>query len=417
MISKFVLSVTNVLKPFLLKIFPYRLLRWCKGKMIQQSFNKLKNIERPIYTPGVYQHGINIIGNIKAETGLGQSCRLVAGLVERAGIPFSVYQYDQLGALKSGDNTWDHKISKELPYDINLIHINPHELGIAYQQMNPQMWTDRYNIAYWLWELEEFPEEWIPCFNCVNEIWTPSEFISNAIRKKTNLPVHTMPYYIQLKTGKWYDREFFRLPSEKFLYLMMYDHSSGMERKNPIGVLKAFKKAFKRDNEDVGLVIKINNCQTEDIQKIKNILDGYQNVYFITDTLNRDQVNSLIKCVDVFVSLHRAEGFGLVLAESMYLGTPTIATNWSSNIEFMNSSVACMVGYKLVTIEKDLPPFKAGNRWADPDIDDAAEWMKKLFDDKTFYNSIKINARENIQIKLGISETKNRLVSLLNSIT
>ena len=94
-------------------------------------------------------------------------------------------------------------------------------------------------------------------------------------------------------------------------------------------------------------------------KKIQNVLDGYTNVYLIEGTLNRDQVNSLTKCVDVVVSLHRAEGFGLVLAEAMLLGTPTIATNWSSNTEFMNKDVACMVDYKLITIERDIPPFKS----------------------------------------------------------
>lgn len=413
MISKMVIKTTNWLKPVLLNIFPYELLRKCKGRMINLSFKKLENVKRPVYEKGIYSHGINIIGNIKAETGLGQSCRLVAGLIEKTGIPFSIYQYDQLGVLKTGDSTWDNRISDELPYDINLIHINPHELGIAYMQMDAGIWEHRYNIAYWLWELEEFPEEWIPCFNCVNEIWTPSEFISKAIRKKTNLPVRTIPYYLELEKGESFDREFFKLPEEKFLFLMMYDHSSVMERKNPIGALKAFKKAFSKDNNKVGLVIKINNYKDKDMQQIQAILDGYDNVYFIRETLSRDQVNSLIKCVNVFVSLHRAEGFGLVLAESMYLGTPTIATNWSSNIEFMNEDVACMVNYSLVTIEKDLPPFKAGNRWAEPDLEDAARWMRRLYEDKELYKRIKENAENFIR---NVLSQKNLTQLLKNNV-
>lgn len=404
MISKIVIKTTNWLKPLLLKIFPYELLRTYKSKMINRSFKKLEKVKRPVYKAGFYPHGINIIGNIKAETGLGQSCRLVAGLIEKSGIPFSIYQYDQLGILKTGDTSWEEKISKELSYDINLIHINPHELGIAYMQMDTRMWEHRYNIAYWLWELEEFPDEWIPCFNCVNEIWTPSEFISTAIRKKTSLPVRTIPYYLELESGTSFNRKFFGLPEDRFLFLMMYDHSSVMERKNPIGALKAFKKAFSKENLKVGLVIKINNCIDEDLKQIRSILDGYENVYFIKETLNRNQVNNLIQCVDVFVSLHRAEGFGLVLAEAMYLGTPTIATNWSANTEFMNEDVACMVDYSLITIEKDLPPFKAGNRWADPDIEDAARWMRRLHEDEEYYKKISEAARKHVVETLGIKK-------------
>ncbi len=416
MISKIVIKITNHLKPILLKIFPYELLKKWKGKMINRSFEQLKDVKVEPFKPGIYTKGINIIGNIKAETGLGQSCRLVAGAIEKTQIPFSIYQYDQLGNLKTRDTSWHEKISNELPYEINLIHINPHELGIAYMQMDKSVWKNRYNIAYWLWELEEFPQEWIPCFNCVHEIWTPSEFISQAIRKKTDLPVVTVPYFMELEINDEYDRKSFGLPDDKFLFLMMYDHSSVMERKNPIGVLKAFKEAFDRKNEDVGLVIKINNCDEKDIKEIEKILDGYQNVYFIREVLSRQQVNGLIQCVDVFVSLHRAEGFGLVLAEAMYLGTPTIATNWSSNTEFMNQEVACMVDYKLITIEKDLSPFKAGNRWADPDLEDAARWMKLLFENTQFYEEIREKAKKHIREVLHSNRISNYIEERMEEI-
>ena len=197
---------------------------------------------------------------------------------------------------------------------------------------------------------------------------------------------------------------------------MMYDQSSCMERKNPIGVLNAFKMAFEKENENVGLVIKINNPTPESRKQIRSVLDGYTNVYLIEETLSRDEVNSLTKCVDVVVSLHRAEGFGLVLAEAMLLGTPTVATNWSSNTEFMNENVACMVDYELITIEKDMPPFKAGNRWADANLDQAAEYMKKLYEDKEYYEMIRKNAKEYAKEKLGMDQAAGRIRERLKEI-
>lgn len=395
-VSKIILDITNLLRPVLLKVFPYELLRKLKGKMISNSFGKLEELDILPYEYDRYPKGVNLIGNIKAETGLGQSCRLVASVLEKTGIPMNVFQYTQLGTQKLGDASWDKKISDKLSYDINLIHINPHELGITYLQMDKSTWDYRYNIAYWLWELEEFPDDWVPCFHCLNEIWAPSEFICNAIRKKTSLPVYCMPYHVEAEIQKEYSRKDFDLPEKQFLFLMMYDHSSCMERKNPLGVLNAFKEAFDKGNRDVGLVIKINNSTKEDEEKIGNILDGYTNVYLIKETLDRDAVNSLTKCVDAVVSLHRAEGFGLVLAEAMLLGTPAIATNWSSNTEFMNEEVACMVDYKMVTIEKDMPPFKAGNQWADPDLHQAAGYMRKLYEDGEFYRGLAEKAKAHV---------------------
>lgn len=415
-ISKNILNVVNILKPILLKIFPTEFLRKMKRKMVSKSFQKLNDLQMIPYEYKHYMQGVNLIGNIKAETGLGQSCRLVASALEQTNFPLSVYQYTQLGTQSIRDTTWDSKISGHLPYDINVIHINPYELGMAYLEMDHSVWDYRYNIAYWLWELEEFPEEWTPCFHCLNEIWAPSEFICNAIRKKTTLPVKCMPYHVDVVIHQEYGRSDFQLPKDKFLFLMMYDHSSCMERKNPIGVMQAFMQAFNKEDNKVGLVIKINNPVKEDIEKINSIMNGYQNIYFIQETLNRDQVNSLIQCVDVVVSLHRAEGFGLVLAEAMLLGTPTIATNWSSNTEFMNSDVSCMVDYKLITIEQDMPPFQAGNRWADPDIGQAAEYMRKLYEEPEFYQQKADSAKTYIKKELSMKRVSGRMEERLKEI-
>lgn len=415
-VSKTVLDITNITKPILLKIFPRDFLRKMKGKFIKNSLGEFENLNILSYEAGHYKQGINLIGNIEAGSGLGQSCRLIARVLDEAHVPFEIYKYTELGEQKAVDTTWSDKITNRLPYDINLIHINPHELGIAYLQMNREVWNYRYNIGFWLWELEDFPDEWIPCFNCVDEIWAPSEFVCNAIRKKTNLPVKCIPYHVEIKIDKEWTRKDFHLPEDKFLFLMMYDHRSCMERKNPIAVINAFKKAFSKQNPNVGLVIKINNSCQEDEEAISSILDGYTNVYLIKESLTRDAVNSLTKCVDVVVSLHRAEGFGLVMAEAMLLGTPTIATNWSSNTEFMNHEVACMVDYKLVTLKEDIPPFKRGSRWADPDVDQATKYMKKLFEDKIYYNNIAEKAKKHAEYVLGLERATSIMKKRISEI-
>ena len=107
-ISKILIRITNLLRPVLLKVFPYGLLRKIKGKMISNSFEKLEQLDILPYKQGRYPKGVNLIGNIKAETGLGQSCRLVASALEKTGIPISVFQYTQLGTQKLGDTSWDH---------------------------------------------------------------------------------------------------------------------------------------------------------------------------------------------------------------------------------------------------------------------------------------------------------------------
>lgn len=403
-ISNIILSVTNKCKPVLLKILPYEFLKKMKGKMIKESFQKILETEIEPFDRGKHMDGINLIGNIRAETGLGQSCRLLADELEASGIPYSIYQYDQLGIMAEGKYPqYEDKICSELPYNINLIHINPHELGLAFQQSHEKMWNERYNIGFWLWELEDFPEEWLPCFQCLNEIWTPSRFITSCIQKNTNLPVVTIPYHISLKVPEKEKKEYrkeFDLPESQFLFLMMYDRTSMTERKNPRAVIEAFKKAFS-ERDEVGLVIKINNPTNQEVSMIRSLIPENANVYFITETLERQQVNELIYCVDTVVSLHRSEGFGLVLAEAMYLGTPTIATNWSSNTEFMTEETACMVDAKLVVLKEDFGSFKKGSRWADPDVGQAAEYMRKLYEDENYRKLISRNAGQYVREALS----------------
>lgn len=400
-IARVLLGVTGYLKPVLMKVFPYELLRQMKRKLIQDSYNKILTLEREPFQRQKYEDGINLIGNIKADTGLGQSCRLVAAELEECKLPYLVYQYNQLGLMSNTNTRFDAKIAKNLSYNINLIHINPHELGLAFMQLDRSFWDKRYNIGFWLWELEEFPDEWIPCFHGLDEVWTPSEFISNSIRKKTDLPVITIPYHVSVHVDKEYFRSDFALPKDKFLFLMMYDRTSMTERKNPSAVLEAYKTAFSKQDQ-TGLVIKINNCTTEEVDALKAELENYHNIYFITEVMDRNHVNSLIKCVDVVVSLHRAEGFGLVLAEAMLLGTPSIATNWSSNTEFMTKETACLVDYKLVELKEDMGLFKKGNHWAEPDVEQAAFYMKELYEKPEFYQKMSNQAKFHIENRLSM---------------
>ena len=400
---KIVINTTNHLKPVLLKIFPHELLRIMKGRVIKKSHQKLLKVTLKPFDRKRFQDGVNLIGNIKADTGLGQSCRLVAAELDKSSIPYSVYQYEQLGIMSSTDMQFAGKISCELPYNINLIHINPHELGLAFQQLGHSVWDGHYNIGFWLWELEEFPEEWTPCFRCLDEIWTPSEFISQAVRKKTSLPVKTVPYHVETRMDQVYERTEFGLPDDMFLFLMMYDRTSMTERKNPEAVIQAYKKAFTRQDK-AGLVIKINNCTHEEINVLKKSLEDYPNVFFISQIMDRSHVNSLIRCVDAVVSLHRAEGFGLVLAEAMMLGTPTIATNWSSNTEFMTSDTSCLVDCQLVELKKDLGLFKKGNRWAEPDVEQAADYMRCLYHDPKYAHEMAERAKAYIEERLSMKQ-------------
>ena len=57
----------------------------------------------------------------------------------------------------------------------------------------------------------------------------------------------------------------------------------------------------------------------------------------------------------MYVSLHRAEGFGLTLAQAMSLGKPVVATGYSANTEFMSEENGYLVPYRLVPVAERVP--------------------------------------------------------------
>lgn len=367
------------------------------------------------YEKGAYPKGINLMGDIKAETGLGQSMRHVARLLKYCEIPFVVVQLDSPGGLSRTDHEFDSYIVEEPKYSINLIHVNANIWAETYLKL-PQSFLDkRYQICFWLWELMEFPKKWQPCIETLDECWTPSEFISDSLRKCTDKTVRTLPYVVSTKPSDKYDRAYFDLPEDRFLFLMMYDFKSISERKNPKAAIAAYKGFYNRikelNGERPGLVVKVNHLKGgKELEMLKGELEGIDDVYYITENLEREQVDSLMKNVDVLISLHRSEGFGLPIAEAMQMGTPVIATDWSANVEFASGDGCIPISYELIKLEKQIGPYEKGNVWADAKMEDASEAMYKLWSDKAYMNKMREGAPKTIEQALGYEVISKRFM-------
>ncbi len=409
-------NIKNTTKELLKRIIPEDVRRGLKIKVMERRVNEIVSKIKTEYDPDAHEFGINLFGNIKAEIGLGQSMRLVANALEESNIPFTIYNLDFSGNISKGDTSFDHKITDTCPYGINLFHIEPYELGLAWMKLPDEVFKSRYNIAYWLWELEVFPPEWEFPIPALDEIWTPSQFVTSSIQKVTDKPVFTIPYHLIVDTNTKFYRGYFDLPEDKFLVLAMYDVNSSAHRKNPVDAIKAYVDAFGGKNQEVGLVLKVNNPSQKDMDKLMSLTKDCTNVFLVSKRLSKEEVDSLIACVDVFISMHRAEGFGLVMAEAMALGTVCVATNWSSNTEFMNDDVACMVDYDIVEIEVNDLWYRKGNHWAQPRVACASSCLTRLYEDKEYYSQLQTNAYRHIQEKLGEKQSTELIKSRLENI-
>lgn len=367
----------------------------------------------------LYPPGINLAGYIRGDFGLGQASRSLAADLTAGGLPLTIIECAEEQVHTYTNNSWAEKITNTFPYNVNLMYTNARDLPYFMQGASPQVFKQRYNIGYWAWELPEFPDEWCDRFDCLDEVWTLSEFAAQSIRTKSTVPVFVLPPSVVVgEVDKTTTRATFGLPEDTFVFLMMYDVNSVIQRKNPQGAVEAFKQAF-GNNPNITLVIKANmppgTNSGEDVAFL-NSLQELSNVKIIAGTFPCARVNALIALSDAFVSLHRSEGFGLGPAEAMYLGKPAIVTGWSGNMEYTSPEVCCPVKYKLVKIDKDYAVYKKGMTWAEPDVEDAALAMRRLVEDKAYYQQLSQNGsaliREKFSPKALGERAKNRLQEL-----
>jgi len=340
--------------------------------------------------------GVNLVAYIRADMGLGAAARGMAAAFEAANIPFNVINLEHGNEASHTDRSWSHKEVEHSRYDLTVVCVNPDNSFYLRTQVSPEILGDRYVIANWFWELPEMPAEWQGEFEYVDEVWAASNFIRDAIANKAPVPVVRVPAVVQLsQSGHRFSRIELGLPEKRFLFLAMFDTRSVLERKNPRGVVRAFKRAFAAGNNHVGLVVKLNDSKYA--PELSDELAGQQNVYVIDRVMNRDELTSLIDACDAFVSLHRSEGFGLGPAEAMSLGKPAIVTNWSGNTDYMTADNCIPIDYQLVPLDHDYGPYKAHQQWAEPDLEQAARWMQRLVAEPELARQIGLRGQQTIQ--------------------
>jgi glycosyltransferase involved in cell wall biosynthesis len=346
-----------------------------------------------------YEAGVNLIAYIRAEMGLGVVARGMAAALESAGIPFNIVNVESGNYSQHTDYSWTHKEVSRSNYDTTVVFMNPDQSLHLRSQVPATMLADRYVVAQWYWELPELPDEWVKEFEFVDEVWAGSQFISDAVTRKSPVPVVRIPPVVLLSEGAGLSRSDLGLPERRHLFLAMFDTNSVLQRKNPLGVLRAFKAAFDGADARVGLVMKFNNPDYRQplLQSVGEEMAGRENVFVIDRIMNRAEVTSLIKACDCFVSLHRSEGFGLGPAEAMSLAKPAIITNWSGNVDYMTADNSIAIDYELVKLGQDYGPYKANQHWAEPDVAQASHWMKKLVEDPTLGRRLGQRGQETIR--------------------
>ncbi|MQP64902.1 glycosyltransferase [Niveispirillum sp. SYP-B3756] len=326
--------------------------------------------------------GVNFFAPLSAKSGLGTAARGYMQALGAVNVPFNSLSLD---ISRYGDAS---KSPIRLPswngqYRVNIIQQNCDMLTNMARIYGRNILDDHYNIGIWAWELAAFRPDWLQEFGALDEVWALSNFCAESISTLSPVPVRAMPLVVELDTpNPTYDRAYFGLPEDAYIFSFIFDVSSVMDRKNPLALVQAFKKAFGNDPK-VHLLLKYHsgNADRSRVTKLYSVARA-SNIRLMSEKMTDAQITGLKQCCDCFVSPHRSEGFGLNIAEMMYLGKPVIATGYSGNMDFMSKDNSYLIDYDLTEIDQNLGPYLKGFIWAEPSIDHMAQLMRHVYENR-----------------------------------
>jgi glycosyltransferase involved in cell wall biosynthesis len=322
---------------------------------------------------------IKVVGLLSSASGLGRSARLCIQQLENYGCEVSTI--DVAGLYSTGDDVTYQRGAPSLQTKVSIFHLNAPMLLPGIITAGLRSYYKSYNVAYWAWELECLPKDWVDAMRFVDAFMVPSGFCRRTMERYTTKPVLTVPHPIQLDMGE-------AVPAKPkdgaFRVLSIFNLGSSFERKNPLAVIRAYRAAF-GDEDGFELVLKTSQGKRypQDLAVIKNEIGGSRSIRIIDQVWSDEQLSELYCSSDAYISLHRSEGFGLTIAEAILMEVPVIATGWSGNVDFCSPDKLCAVAYKLISFADDDPAYHGVHDavWAEPSVEAAARDLRKVRSD------------------------------------
>ncbi|MEI8366727.1 MAG: glycosyltransferase family 4 protein [Parachlamydiaceae bacterium] len=333
--------------------------------------------------------GVNILGYFDSPIGHSESCRLITQCLKTEGIPVNCVSFP------IGHQTRSEKIKqfkrrlKHLNHQINIFSVNQEDTGLLIKDcFSMRKILTRYNIIVWFWECDIIPKEFSNCLKYVDEIWVTSQYMYDVLLKEITAKLETAPKLFYFKhpievqpihqaklTEKVNKAKPFGLP-EKFTFLFFLNWT--VRRKNPLGLLKAFKAAFPNE-ENVQLVVKSQNSAAFiNSAEFQELVNEDSRIIWLDGEIG-DKRFDLMNACDCYISLHRSEGFGLTMTEAMLLGKPVIATGYSGNMDFMTEENSYLCRYKIDPVGAATSPYPENGHWAEPCTEHAAQQMRNVY--------------------------------------
>ena len=392
--------------------------RWCRGAFSFDDVPMLVETATPERNPVVVadslrSDGVNLVGYFTRESSLGDVVRRLREAVGAAGLP-----HTSVATERTASPTLDTAgVDNRIEFTNSVCVVTADQFPFLGGDLPQLFAASRRMIGYWFWELAHVPLHMRQAITLVDEIWAGSRFVTDAFAAVAPVPVRHVPIPIAEPQPSGRDRrEFAALGDlgDRPIFLTVFDHLSVTERKNPLGVIEAFRRAFKPDEGPVLVIKTMNGHQRRpNHQRVLAAADGRADIRVWDETLTRADQMALVSVVDCMLSLHRSEGLGLHLAEAMWLRTPTIATRYSGNLDFMTDDNSLLIDFELVHVEHGEGVYPSIAMWAEPDLDQAATSMQRLVGDPSLATRLAAEGRKAMVRQPSLAETGSLISQLL----
>lgn len=365
---------------------------------------------------------ITIVGYPFQPTGMAEHARSTFRALQAVGVSARLLDVAEDNAPPDPDLQRDFgpHLTAALGEGVNIFGVNGDEADRVIARLGERAFEAGYNIAYPAWELARYPAEWARVLDRFDEVWAPSAFVQQALAGAISRPVHRMPLPVDLQLSSFLGRRHFGIAEDAFVVLFFFDLLSFATRKNPGAVLDAFETvAGHRPDADILCVIKSRaggGLDAAEAELEARVAALGPKAMLVTGDLSDNEIKNLVRNCDVFVSLHRSEGFGRGMAEAMAFGRPAIATGYSGNLDFMVPGTGLLVDYDLVDVPPGAYPHGEGQVWAEPSAEHAAQLIEQLLDNPEEARAMGQRARAYVRKTLSLKAAGRRIKKRLDAI-
>lgn len=349
-------------------------------------------------TPGNFppDSPIALIGLFASPTGIGQGARLMWHDLHQRGHEVVAIDVTRSLGLPGGprpEGILDEAALKEMRPGRIVVHLNPPLYAQMYLRMPYKLRRRSWLIGYWAWELEQIPQDWLASATFADEVWVPSDFVADAIRRRlcprTHKQVKVVPHAVDaMPFGPRKTRESLAaararhgLPADALIVGYSFAMSSNYTRKNPLAAIAAFRRAFPPEKRDARLILRCNDSETwpPGFAELTAAAKEDPRIILMDSETRRMPIKDFYEAIDVYLSPHRSEGYGLNLAEAASLGSQVLATGWGLAADIAARPEVTTIAWRLVPVNDPQKIYtEPGARWAEPDIADAAAKLSVL---------------------------------------